>query len=298
MSITKPSKSRGLGKGFDALLPQDFDATVLVDPGERIQKVQILAISPNQDQPRRHFDETALQQLADSLKQYGMLQPLVVRPSGEGTYQIVAGERRWRAAQLAGFSTVPVIVRSTEKLEQLEIALVENVQRVDLSPLEQAASIERLHQQFSLTYDSVAKRLGKALSTINNIVRLLQLPEEAREALQQKKITEGHARQVLALKEHPDKQHELLNLIIKNGWSVRQAERFVTAFKASDPNVKAHEVQAKINPETPETKRLSKKFGTPVSIRRTAHGGKLEISFTSDEALANLLQLLLNESKD
>jgi ParB family chromosome partitioning protein len=267
--------NRGLGKGMDALLSQDFDTSLLIDPEERIQKLAVNIIQPNQDQPRRHFDETALQQLAESIEQYGILQPLVVKSQNNGEYQIVAGERRWRAAQKAGFKTVPVIVRSTQELEQLEIALVENVQRVDLSPLEQAVSIERLHQQFSLTYDAIAKRLSKAVSTINNIVRLLQLPEEARLALQEQHITEGHARQILALKNHANKQLELLNLIIKNNWSVREAERFVTAFKASAPDVKVQEVQAKIRSETPETKKLSKKFGTPVSIRRTARGGKL-----------------------
>jgi ParB family chromosome partitioning protein len=279
------------------LLPQDFDASLLVDPEERIQKVSPSVVQANQDQPRRHFDETALQQLAESIKQYGVLQPLVVTPLATGQYQIVAGERRWRAAQKAGLEQVPVIVRTTQKLEQLEIALVENVQRVDLSPLEQAVSIERLHQQFNLTYDAIAKRLGKAVSTINNIVRLLQLPDEARQALQDQKITEGHARQILALKNHPDKQTELLELIIKNDWSVRQAERFVTAFKASAPDVKAGEVQAKIRAETPETKSLSKKLNTSVSIRRMAHGGKLEINFSSDEELVTLLNTLLNEGK-
>lgn len=295
MSDTKSNSSRGLGKGFDALLPQDFDSSILADPEERIQKVTVSSIEANKDQPRRHFDEVALQQLADSIKQYGILQPLVVKPLDSGRYQIVAGERRWRAAQKAGLEKVPAIVRSTQELEQLEIALVENVQRVDLSPLEQAVSIERLHQQFSLTYDSIAKRLGKAVSTINNTVRLLQLPEEARQALHDQQITEGHARQVLALKNAPEKQQELLALIIEKDWSVRQAERFVSAYKASAPNVAVKEVQDRIRSETPQTKLLSKKFGVPVTIRHTAHGGKLEIGFTSDNELETLVQRLLEK---
>ena len=293
MSAARASHNRGLGKGFDALLPRDFDNTILVDPEERIQKVPVKAIQPNADQPRRHFDEAALDQLADSIKQFGILQPLVVKPVGTGEYQIVAGERRWRAAKKAGLATVPAIVRSTKVLEQLEIALVENVQRVDLSPLEQAVSIERLHQQFSLTYEAIAGRLGKAVSTINNIVRLLQLPEDAREALQQQKITEGHARQILALKNAPAKQRELLELIVRHDWSVRQAERFVTAFKASAPDVASEIVQDKIRSETPETKKLSQKLGLPVTIRHTAHGGKLEIGFNNEEGLQDLLRRLL-----
>jgi ParB family chromosome partitioning protein len=285
MAATKP----GLGRGFDALLPQNFDNSILLTDEDRIQKVDVTRITPNASQPRTHFDEEALQQLADSIKRYGILQPLVVRPVG-GDFEIVAGERRWRASKIAGLDKVPVIVRSTKELEQLEIALIENVQRVDLSPLEQAISIERLHQQFNMNYDSIAKRLGKASSTVNNIVRLLQLPLSAVEALKDKKITEGHARAILALKGSPDKQDELLNNIIEQGWNVRQAERYVTSHKAGIQEKK--EVRARVDTETRETKALSKRLKTTVQIRRTARGGKLELKFASDEDLERLLQLL------
>lgn len=293
MPTAKPNK-RGLGKGFDALLPSDFDVTILVDAGDRVQKIDVELIQPNAGQPRRHFDEEALGQLAESIKQYGVLQPIIITSVDE-EYILVAGERRWRAAKKAGLKTMPAIVRSHKELEQLEIALVENVQRVDLSPLEQAASIERLHQQFNMSYDAIAKRLGKAVSTVTNIVRLLQLPEEARLALHEQKITEGHARQILALKGYPEKQRELLDLTVKNGWSVRQAERFVTAFKAASPNVKAADVQKRIASETAETKALGKKIKAPVNIRRTAKGGKLEIGYTSDKDLERLIKLLLEQ---
>src|SRR5688572_6608258 len=213
----------GLGRGFDTLIPQNFDKSLLLDDNERIQKIPTGELVANPDQPRQHFDDEALRQLAESIKQYGIVQPLVVTPFEKG-YAIVAGERRWRAAKLAGLPKVPVIVRTVKQLENLEIALVENVQRVDLSPLEQAVSIERLHEQFSMTYVEIARRLGKADSTVVNIVRLLQLPEEARKALEEKKIAEGHARTILSLKDLPDKQHELLMAIQRNGWSVRQAE--------------------------------------------------------------------------
>ena len=290
--------NRGLGKGFDALLPNNFDATILVDVQDRVQKVSVELIRPNVNQPRRHFDETALTELASSIKQYGLLQPIIVTKGGNNDeYVIIAGERRWRAASKAGLKSVPAIVRSSQELEQLEIALIENVQRVDLSPLEQAASIERLHQQFNLTYDIIAGRLGKAVSTVTNMVRLLQLPVSAQQALQEQRITEGHARQIVALKDYPDKQSELLRLTIKNGWSVRQAERFVTAFKSSTPGAKAAEVQKRMSSETPETKNLGKKIKAPISIRRTAHGGKLEIGFTSEEDLQRLLKLLTELKK-
>lgn len=282
-------KTKGLGRGFDALLPQNFDASLLTDE-DRIKKIAIDKVRPNASQPRTHFDEEALQQLASSIKQFGILQPLVVTPLPGGNYEIIAGERRWRASKLAGLDTVPVIVRSTKELEQLEIALIENVQRVDLSPLEQAVSIERLHQQFSMSYESIAKRLGKAASTINNIVRLLQLPVSAREALQEKKITEGHARAILALKDAPERQEELLWSIINEGWNVRQAERFVASHKAGVVEKKA--VKARVETETQETKALGQRLNTTVQIRRTAKGGKLELKFNSDEDLERLIALL------
>ena len=295
MSSIKSAKNRGLGKGFEALLPKNFDETLLVDASDRIRKVKIDLVKPNAEQPRRHFDETALEQLAASIKRHGILQPLIVTSQPSGSYLLVAGERRWRAAQQAGLASVPVIVRSAKELEQLEIALVENVQRVDLSPLEQAGSIERLHQQFSLTYDAIALRLGKAISTINNIVRLLQLPDDAKQALQEQKITEGHGRAILALKDHAEQQKELLRLIVQKGWSVRQAERFVTTFKASATDTKTATVRTRMRSETPETKQLGRKLRTSVNIRRTAHGGKLEIGFSSDDNLEQLLKQLLQK---
>jgi ParB family chromosome partitioning protein len=283
-------KKSGLGKGFDALIPQNFDKSIIFDDQERIQKIAVEDLEANPNQPRQHFDKSALEQLAESIKNHGILQPLVVSPLKEGKYAIIAGERRWRASQLAGLTKVPTIVRTTKELEQLEIAIVENVQRVDLSPLEQAVSIERLHQQFNMTYEAIAKRLGKATSTVNNVVRLLQLPEEARAALQEQKISEGHARAILALKDTPEKQAELLGQILRQGWSVRQAERFVVSVKEGYKEAK--ETKKRMQTETPETKKLSKRIGAPVHIRRMAKGGKLEISFKSDDQLQKVLQLL------
>jgi ParB family chromosome partitioning protein len=278
----------GLGRGFDALLPQDFHKDLLND-GEQIIAVPLKNITANSDQPRKHFDTLAIESLADSIKQYGVLQPLIVTKKGAG-YEIIAGERRYRAACLAKLEKIPVIVRSVKELEQLEIALVENVQRVDLSLLEQAASVEYLHQQFSMSYEAIGKRLGKATSTVVNIVRLLQLPDEAREALNERKIVEGHARQILSLKDMPEKQAELLAAIIKNGWTVRQAEQFVTSIK--DGHVQPTETKQRMSKETPESKQLGSKLGVPVAIRRTAKGGKIEIGFKSDEELRAIFQKL------
>jgi len=283
------NKQRGLGTSFSTLIPQGLDVAALAEDGERVQKLALESLVANPDQPRQHFDATALDELAQSIKQYGIVQPLVATPEGKN-YKIIAGERRWRAAKLAGLKQVPVIVRTSKELEQLEIAIIENVQRVDLSPLEQAVSIERLHQQFSSSYDAIAKRLGKANSTVVNIVRLLQLPDEAKQALFEKQITEGHARQILALKNSPEKQAELLAMIIKHGWSVRQAERYVTSHKEGVGE--ADKVHERVQTETPATKALSKRLGTKVAVKRMAHGGRLEITFKDDAHLQKLLESL------
>ena len=284
------TQAHGLGRGFDALIPQNFDPSILVDEDERVQKLAIELLSPRAEQPRQYFDETALQELADSIRTHGVLLPLVVTSKSDGSYQIIAGERRWRAAKIAGLKALPAIVRTLKELEQLEIALIENVQRVDLAPLEQAVSIERLHEQFSLPYESIAKRLGKASSTIANIVRLLQLPLAARDALGAGRIFEGHARAILALKDFPEKQVILLQNIEKQGWSVRQAEQYVVSVKAGFKDEKV--AKQRVATETPVTKALSKRFNTPVFIKRTAHGGKLEITFKTDAELQRITRQL------
>ncbi len=280
---------RGLGRGFDALLPQDFDNSILMDESERIQKLALTAVMANPDQPRKNFDQTALAELASSIEQYGILQPIVVTPVSGGKYSIIAGERRFRAAKLANLTTIPAIVRTTEELERLEIALVENVQRVDLSPLEQAASILRLREQFNIDYETIAKRLGKAQTTISNIVRLLNLPKAAQEALKDGKITEGHARAVLAFKDEA-KQLELLELIITKHWNVRQAEQYVTAHKSGVKDIE--KARERVATSTPETEKLSHILAAPVTIKRTARGGKLEIAFTTEEEFTRIINLL------
>lgn len=287
-------KLSGLGRGFDSLLPNEFDSSILLDKGEEVKQIPVDAIKPNPEQPRKHFDEAAIEELSSSIKQYGILQPLVVTPAGQNSYEIIAGERRWRAATKAGLKTVPALVRTSESLEKLEIGLIENVQRVDLSPLEQAVSIARLHEQFSLSYSDIAKRLGKADTTVNNIVRLLQLPKEAQDALQQNRITEGHARSILALKSDPHHQKRLLELIQGQGWSVRQAEKYVTAHKAGIGEKSA--VAKRVASETPQTLELGKTLKAKVTIHHTARGGRIEIHFKNDQELENLYKnLALNK---
>lgn len=286
--------AKGLGKGFDSLLPADFDTTLLKDERDRIERVKIGKIHPNASQPRTSFDAEALEEMANSIRQHGILQPLIVRPLSKDIYQIVSGERRWRAAQIAGLTEVPVISRSLEELAELEISIIDNIQRVDLSPLEQAVSVERLHHQFNIPYEQIAKRLGKANSTLTNIVRLLQLPDFAKEALIEGSISEGHARSILALKGYPETQAELLELIINKHWSVRQAEQFVTAHKTGHRTTKA--LQKRVSFETPETKRLAEQLRTKVNLKRMAKGGRLEIHFQDDKDLQRLLKIFKTPS--
>jgi len=283
------AKKSGLGRGFNSLLPENFDETLLLSAADKIEKIALDLLTPNKYQPRREFKERALQELADSINEYGVLQPLIVTPLGDN-YMIIAGERRWRASKIAGQKTVPAIVRTTRELEQLEIALIENVQREDLSPLDEAESVEYLHTHFGMNYSDIAKRLGKGHSTVVNIVRLMQLPDKAKEALRSGKITEGHARAILALKDNTSAQATLLENIIKHSWTVRQAEQFVVSHKQGFHETK--KTRERMRTETPATKTLSKRIGAPVFIRRTAKGGKLEVTFVSDEQLEKIIKIL------
>lgn len=279
-----------LGKGFDAIIPKDLDIAMLQDDQGRIQKLLITDVTPNPDQPRRTVDSASHRELTDSVKRHGVLQPIiVVRSVGGSGYRIVAGERRWRAARAAQLTHIPSIVRSLEELEEVELALIENIQRVDLSPLDQALSIYKLQQQFNLALDQIAKKLGKAPSTLSNLTRLLQLPEIARLALAEGKISEGHARAILSLKGLPGKQDELLSCILNNAWTVRQAEQFaVSAKKGSD--VEAAK-KATVS-ENQMTKSLSKKLDASVKIKHTARGGQLIIGFNSEQDLLRIISKL------
>jgi ParB family transcriptional regulator, chromosome partitioning protein len=282
--------NKGLGKGFGSLLPQDFDQSILLDKHDRVQKISLNDIKADPTQPRRTFDETLIVELAQSIKQYGILQPLVVTEQ-DGEYRIVAGERRFRAAKVAGLKNVPVLVRSVEELERLEISLVENVQRVDLNPIEQAVSIARLHEQFNVNYQEIAKRLGKAHTTIVNIVRLLQLPDFARNALTEGRITEGHARAILALK-NAKLQKELLKNIEQENWSVRRAEQFVSENRTDNKRKDAEKIVIPSSINKTTSKKLSTKLGFKVTVSESPSGGKISMSFSNPEQLKEFIDFL------
>jgi len=295
--VSKTQK-HGLGRGFDSLIPtqlleDEFDPTQEQD--ERLSELRTLKVAdiiPNPHQPRRNFDETALDEMAASIKEHGVMLPIVVTKAGS-KYELVAGERRWRASQLAGKTNIPALVRSYDDQKKLELALIENLQREDLNPLEIATAYLKLQQQFNLKLDEIAKRAGKKnVSTISNTLRLLSLPKDAKQALLNNQIVEGHARQILAIKE-PDVQQELLQLIVKNEWSVRKAEQFVIGYKEGEKSRQT--AVEKVKTETTGTINLGKRLGTQVSIKHMAHGGRLMIEFKNDNDLERITNMLLGK---
>lgn len=296
----KAVKRVGLGRGFGSLIPDKLEAAILVEEGERVRQLKRSDIAVNPTQPRTHFDEAALRQLASSIKKHGIIQPIVVTPVGSNTYQIVAGERRWRAAAMAGLDRVPALVRTLKELEKHELALIENVQRVDLNPLEQAKSIEYLHQQFNVSYQQIAKKIGKAEATVSNIVRLLQLPVPAQTALAEGGISEGHARQILALKNDPAAQHVLLQRMTDEGWSVRRAEQYVQsvkqALKEGSNNKPAKPKKSTVLISAAQLNYLKEQYHAEVKVRETARGNRVEFVFKNQEHLEKLLDKLQQDA--
>ncbi len=288
------SKNR-LGRGLDALIPTDIDDFVseklpeeLKSEGQNVSEVKISDIEPNPHQPRTEFSESDLKDLSDSIKVHGIIQPLVVIKTKAGKYQLVAGERRLRASKLVGLKTVPAIVRTFSEQEQLELAVIENIQRAELKPLEVAIAYTKLIDQFNLTHEEIAKRVGKAASTVSNSVRLINLPHSAKIALQKGQITEGHARAILSLDENAD-QTILLEEILKSKLNVREAElaaRRLKDGKADKKSIKAKELRTEY---VALTNSLGKVLGTKVGIQSTARGGRLIIEYYSDEELDRIV---------
>ena len=293
--MAKANKS-GLGRGFGSLIPDDviqeeFDPTAAQDRAlSSTQQLLIQDVTPNPEQPRKNFTPEALNNLSESIKEHGVIQPIVVVKHGD-KYRIIAGERRWRAAQAAGLDKIPALVRELSDQAKLEIALIENIQREDLTPLEMATAYLKLQEQFNMTSGDIGKRVGKASSTVSNVKRLLKLPDPAKRALNELRISEQHARAILALDGEPQKQQELLDLILRHGWSATRAEQFVTAYKqgATTPT----EAVKRTETVTAETKAVSKKLKAPVSVRRMAKGsGRIIIEFKDDKDYDRITGLL------
>jgi ParB family chromosome partitioning protein len=281
-----------LGKGIDALLGE-----VEKPEASSVNEVPLSALSPNPEQPRREFSDASLQGLADSIREKGVLQPILAERHGDGAYVIVAGERRVRAARLAGLQKIPVVVREFTQQEKLEIALIENVQREDLTPVEEAHAYRRLMDLANLSQEQVALKVGKERSTIANSLRLLKLPDEAQEALGKGDISAGHARALLMLV-NPADQHLLLKRIVDGGISVREAESMAGALNqgkkgAGKPGRGGETGATRREPEIREVEqRLIEKLGTKVELRGSVKKGRIEISYFSSEDLERLLDLL------
>jgi ParB family chromosome partitioning protein len=278
----KRLKKVTLGRGLDALIPIDEEAKgyILAD---------IDQIKPNSYQPRKEFDEDGIDELASSIKEKGIIQPLVGRKIGD-SYEIIAGERRWRAAQKAGLKRIPIILKDASESEVLELALIENLQREDLNPLEEAIAYEQLIGDFGLTHDEISKRIGKDRSTITNQIRLLKLPERVKQAIKNREISAGHARAILSI-ESQSKALEILELIKRNKLSVRQTEKLV---QGSIKEREADKKQKYVDPFLSNvTERLKRALGTQIKIIDRNGKGKIEIEYYSLDDLERIIESLM-----
>ena len=278
-----------LGKGFDTLFEKESEPEF----EEGISEIRISQIEPNKNQPRKTFDADKLQALADSIKENGIIQPITVTKSGEGRYTIVAGERRWRAAKLAGLSTISAIVKEYDEKTIAKVALIENLQREDLNPIEEALGYKELSEKYSLKQEEISSMVGKSRSAVANSMRLLVLEEEFQKKLISGEITEGHARTALSLESYELKSF-LINQIIENGLNVRQAEvlakqlqKGITKKEKKRPDVYDIELERIQN-------RLSSNLGTKVIISQGAKKGKIEIEYYGNEDLERLLNIIEN----
>ena len=272
-------KDRGLGRGLEALLSTaDLDSAQIIE-------LELDMIIPQKNQPRKKFDQESLQDLAASIKEHGILQPVLVRPLGE-FYEIIAGERRWRAAEIAGLQLMPALVKEMPDIEVAEVSLVENLQRDDLTAIEEARAYRNMLDQFHYTQETIAERVGKSRVYIANTIRLLGLKPEIIEMIDRKQLTPGHARALLALRS-PEEQLLAANEIIKSKLTVRQTEQKVKSKKGNTTPV------VRKGPDLLELEdRLQKHFGTRAEINRQKKGGKIEIVYYSEDDLDRILEIL------
>jgi len=282
--VSKPRRS--LGRGLDALIP-------VAESTAGAAEIPIARVSPNPHQPRQAISEESLVELVASIREHGVIQPLVVTQIGDD-YRLIAGERRWRAAQLAGLATIPAIIKETTPQEMLELALVENLQRADLSPLEEAGAYRQLMDEFGLTQEEVAERVGKSRTAVANTIRLLRLPEDIKEALASDRISEGHARALLALPT-ARLQRQALGIIETRGLNVRQTEALVRQMQAEP-----EESTSRTEPLSPQDRDAVDKFqarlGTKVNLVRGKKGGRLVIHFYSEEELQAIYEAIVGKA--
>lgn len=294
-------KRGGLGKGLDSLIPEGKKPVSSKKSEEQEvktaeQMVKITKIEPNREQPRRYFEEDALQELADSIKQFGVLQPLLVQKKGD-YYEIIAGERRWRAAKLAGVKEVPVIVKEFTEQEVVEIALIENIQRENLNPIEEAMAYKRLLTEFNLKQDEVAERVSKSRTAVTNSMRLLNLGEKVQKMVIEELISAGHARALLGI-ENEEEQYELAVKILDEKLSVRDIENIIQKMKNPKQKKEKQVVENAFIYKDLEEKMIAL-MGTKVSVNHKAKGkGKIEIEYYSNEELERIFDLLMSISEN
>lgn len=285
-------KRGGLGKGLDSLIPEG--KTIIKEKEEKTgeQIVKISKIEPNREQPRKHFGEAELNELAESIKQFGVLQPLLVKKNGE-YYEIIAGERRWRAAKLAGLKEVPVIIREYTEKEIVEIALIENIQRENLNPIEEALAYSRLMTEFNMKQEELANRVAKNRTTISNSIRLLKLSEKVRDMVAEGKLSAGHARALIDI-EDGDLQYEIAMKIQQEQLSVRDVERLVRQIKNPKKAVEKEKLEKSVIYKDLEEKMIAI-MGTKVNInQKTNSKGKIEIEYYSNGELERIFDLLMS----
>lgn len=283
-------KKSGLGRGFDAIFADN--SVEDISNGVSSVKVKLLDIEPNRDQPRKQFDEEALNELSNSIAQHGVLQPLLVRPMPDGGYQLVAGERRWRASRMAGLTEVPVVIRDLTDSQVAELALVENLQRENLNPLEEANGYKELSDKFGYTQEKIAEIVGKSRPAVANALRLLSLPESVQDFVSDGSISTGHAKAILSLEDDKMKT-DLAKLVVLNDLSVRETERIARNMVKEAPKGKKTK---KRNPYYDEAElALSEVLGRKVKITKSSKKGSLEIEFFDDADLKKLLKIFDNE---
>jgi ParB family transcriptional regulator, chromosome partitioning protein len=283
------SEKRRLGKGLGALIPE-----VMVGTAET-NEIPLDQIKPNPFQPRQSFNEERLQELAFSIKEHGILQAVVVSPTGEGSYYLVAGERRCRAARIAGLNSVPAVVKSFDRKTMLEIALIENLQREDLNPVEEAQAYKRLMQEYNYTQEELASRIGRSRPSIANCIRLLSLPEKILELLVSGEITAGQVRPLLVISD-PGQQQAVANQIVKEGLSAREAERIAAKLSLRAGGNKDEDRAVIQDPLHVELQnQIQRSLGTKVRFKQGKNGGTIEIFYYSDEDLERLVAKLLPE---
>lgn len=279
------TKNTGLGKGLDALLLNNIvDETV--QEGEKVQRLKIIDVEPNREQPRRNFDEETLEELSNSIKEYGVIQPIIVTKQ-DNYYQIVAGERRWRASKKAGLDEIPAIVREYDKQKNSEIALIENIQREDLNPIEKATAIRELLDTYNLTQQQLANKLGISRSGLANSVRILNLDKRVIDLVKEGNLTEGHCKALLAI-EDPEKQYQAALCIIQSGDSVREVEKQMRIKKKTNSTVKNR--YEPIYREIEDSFRNF--FGTKVKLEAKERSGKIIIQYSSNEDLDRILNII------